>query len=299
MSFCSLMQHFMPVGSDAMASRVLLISYPPSIIIDEDMLHNAMILFGEIERINPISDRNCALVEFRSVEEARCAKEGLQGKLFNDPRIRIEYYNVGFPGVRGPPGDPMQPFQMDMLGMHPAVLMGNNAGHPSSIGMHGPDVYARSSLGPGMHGVDSVDLPSIHKLQNPSPQNLMRGPAWRGSSPNSRMVSSPSDGVNASKRSASGGWDVYDTTQLKRDSKRQRFDGTFPPENQSGLDEHFRQRSINGDGASSSLTRATTVGSRPRQSEKDCIWRGLIAKGGTPVCRARCVPIGDGLDAEM
>ncbi|XP_051116751.1 flowering time control protein FPA [Andrographis paniculata] len=287
--------HLMLAGSDALPSRVLLISYPPSIAVDEDMLHNAMILFGEIEGIKTVIERNCALVEFRSVEEARCAKEGLQGKLFNDPRIRIDYYNVEFPAVRGQVGDPLQPLQMDFIGLHRAVLIGNNPGHASSIGIHGPDAYTRPSLAHALHGLDVVDLSAVHKLQNPSPRNLMGGPTWR-SSPTSRLVSSPSETLNAPKRSASGAWDVYDA--LKNESKKPRFDASFPTENQSGLDERYGQRSINSEAPSSSITRATTVG-RKRHADNDCIWRGLIAKGGTPVCQARCVPIEDGLDAEI
>ncbi|KAK6146311.1 hypothetical protein DH2020_020180 [Rehmannia glutinosa] len=68
---------FLPIGSqygDAPLSNVLWIRHPPSVIIEEDMLHNAMILFGEIERIKTFSDRNYAFVEFRSVEEARQPK---------------------------------------------------------------------------------------------------------------------------------------------------------------------------------------------------------------------------------
>ena len=35
------------------------------------------------------------------------------------------------------------------------------------------------------------------------------------------------------------------------------------------------------------------------QPDIDHIWRGVIAKGGTPVCRARCVPIGKGIGTEL
>ncbi|XP_055831470.1 flowering time control protein FPA-like [Solanum dulcamara] len=55
------------------------------------MIHNAMILLGEINRIRTFYDKNISLVEFRSMEEAQRAKEGLQGKLYNDPRITIDY----------------------------------------------------------------------------------------------------------------------------------------------------------------------------------------------------------------
>ncbi|XP_027773716.1 flowering time control protein FPA-like [Solanum pennellii] len=78
--------------SHDLPSKVLCISYPPTVHADNNMIHNAMILLGEINRIKTFNDKNFSLVEFRSVEEAQRAREGLQGKLFNDPRITIEYY---------------------------------------------------------------------------------------------------------------------------------------------------------------------------------------------------------------
>lgn len=75
------------------ATKILSIGYPPCVQIHEQRLHNALILFGEIERIKCFPSRHYALVEFRSVEEARFAKDGLQGRLFNDPRIQILYSN--------------------------------------------------------------------------------------------------------------------------------------------------------------------------------------------------------------
>ncbi|KAH9301985.1 hypothetical protein KI387_013568 [Taxus chinensis] len=77
-------------------SKILWIGFPPSIKIDEQRLHNALILFGEIERIKSFPSRYYAFVEFRSVDEARHAKDGLQGRLFNDPRIQILYSNSEF-----------------------------------------------------------------------------------------------------------------------------------------------------------------------------------------------------------
>ncbi|XP_055830933.1 flowering time control protein FPA-like [Solanum dulcamara] len=76
---------------DELPSKVLCISYPPLVHLDNDMIHNAMILLGEINRIRTFYDKNISLVEFRSMEEAQRAKEGLQGKLYNDPRITIDY----------------------------------------------------------------------------------------------------------------------------------------------------------------------------------------------------------------
>lgn len=307
--WCLLQQFVSSQYGDAPRSKVLWIRYPPSVIIEEDMLHNAMILFGEIERIKTFSEKNYAFVEFRSVEEARRAKEGLQGKLFNDPRILIEYFNSEFPGGRGQAGEySLQPVQMDILGLNHPVLLGSNPGHPPSIGIRGPDLYLRPPLGPHstfeptVHGPEFIDLAAVHKLQNPSPKTLLGGPSWKRLSPTPGVVSSPSAGVNVSNRSASGAWDVFDANQLQRESKRSRFEAALPPErteNQGGLDEQYGLNLLRSGGASGSLTRGTTGGLGQRHVESDCIWRGLIAKGGTPVCRARCVPVGEGLAADM
>ncbi|PIN04186.1 RNA-binding protein ELAV/HU (RRM superfamily) [Handroanthus impetiginosus] len=302
---------FLPMGlqhGDAPLSNVLLISYPPSVIIEEDMLHNAMILFGEIERIKTFSDRNYAFVEFRSVEEARRAKEGLEGKLFNDPRILIEYSNTEFPGMGGQAGEyPFQPVQMDILGLGRPALLGSNPGPPPSLGISGPDVHIRPPLGPQstfeptLHGPELIDLAAVRKLQNAGPQHLMGGSTWRRSSPTPAMGSLPSASLNVPNRSASGAWDVFDANQLQRESKRSRIDSALPShrENLAGLGEQHGLHSLSRAGAPISLTRGTTGGLGQRHIESDCIWRGLIAKGGTPVCRARCVPIGEGLGVDI
>ncbi|GER27884.1 RNA binding [Striga asiatica] len=279
---------FVPMGSqygDAIASKVLWIRYPPSVILEDDMLHNAMILFGEIERIKTYSDKNYAFVEFRSVDEARRAKEGLQGKLFNDPRILIDYFSDEFPGM-----SPFQPVQMDLLGHNHPILLGNNPGRPSPRGIHGPDLYTRPPV--GSHGPEHVDLSSVSKLQNHSSQTLMGGPAWRRFSPTRGLLSSPSASFIPNR---SAPWDVSDATQLQRESKRSRLDASLPPERTK----HFSPQSLRSGGASGVLTRSAIGGHGPRLTESDYIWRGLIAKGGTPVCRARCVPVGDGLGADI
>lgn len=42
------------------------------------------------------------------------------------------------------------------------------------------------------------------------------------------------------------------------------------------------------------MTRGTGQGNRDHE-----IWRGVIAKGGTSVCNARCVAVGKGIESEM
>lgn len=79
-------------------SNVLWIGYPPSVCVEEQMLHNAM-MFGEVEIIRSFPSHDYSRVEFRSVDGAWRGKEGLQCRLLNDPRILFMYStsNVGCP----------------------------------------------------------------------------------------------------------------------------------------------------------------------------------------------------------
>lgn len=301
-------QNFLSVGpqnGNSLPTNILRISYPPSAIVEEDMIHNAMILFGEIERINTFADRNDAFVEFRSIEEARRAKEGLQGKLFNDPRISIEYFSSErgpendciphYPGVEGQFREfPLQPVRMGIPGLNHPVIPIKNPGHQPLrpfLGPHGP-------FDPALSGPEFSDSAPVHKLQNLA-QTLMGVPNWRRSSPTSGIVSSPPAGLNLPNRSASAAWEDFDGSQ-QRESKRPRSDAALPfarVENLGAFDEQYGLISLSSGGASGSLSRVNGVGQR--RAESDCIWRGVIAKGGTLVCHARCVSIGEGLGADI
>ncbi|GAA0163573.1 RNA metabolism protein [Lithospermum erythrorhizon] len=297
---------FPPPGGrrgDGQPSNILWISYPPTVHIEEDMLHNTMILFGEIEKIKIFPDRNYSFVEFRSVDEARLAKEGLQGKLFNDPRIMIDYSSSDFgpgkeagyyPGIQGPRPDvyfgehPFGSRQMEMLGPNHQGLQNNVPPHIHGRGARGRDMVMRP-LGPhgGVdHGIPASDLCELTTFRN-LPENSPQG--LHGSS--DRRNSSPA-GSRTPSKSGSSGWDAYDSSQVQGESKRSRMG--------AGMDEQYGI--LGNGGASGSLAnprgknhfspveaRGVTGGNRQRFSD-DHIWRGFIAKGGTPVCQARCVP---------
>ncbi|KAL8136667.1 hypothetical protein V2J09_002668 [Rumex salicifolius] len=70
-------------------SKVLWISYPTHLRVDETTLRKAFSPFGEIEKISVFQGRNYAFVRFRSVMSACRAKETLHGKLFGTPRVHI------------------------------------------------------------------------------------------------------------------------------------------------------------------------------------------------------------------
>ncbi|KAJ6802774.1 flowering time control protein FPA [Iris pallida] len=223
-------------GKEEPMSNTLWVGYPASVRMDTQMLHNAMILFGEIEKIKSFPERNYCFVEFRSVDEARRAKEGLQGRLFGDPRIQIMFscsdYGAGKDGM--PPLLPGFPW--------PEMLFGNAGLLPPPFGLPGP----------GMR---------LYLPQGFDPD--FGEPTW--------TRPSPGPGLMPTVRPT---WDDgFDT----REPKRSRIYGISPID-----DEPFHGHNVSGRGLVSPELRH--------------IWRGVIAKGGSHVCHARCVPIGKGID---
>ncbi|KAF7133007.1 hypothetical protein RHSIM_Rhsim09G0022500 [Rhododendron simsii] len=261
---------------DGQPSNVLWIGYPPSVRIDEQMLHNAMILFGEIETIKSFPSQNYACVEFRRVDEARRAKEGLQGRLFNDPRILIIYLSsdvgrskgyAGFPpGTLWPRTDvpftelPYQTSHMDMSKYDLPMIPNTLSGH-----------------------VPFSDM--LRKLSDANPDCLLGGQNWRRPSPAPAMLPSPSLLVKRPIRPVSRAWDVIDVSQLQREPKRSRIETALPVFGSPFPSKALEDRPLGLD--------------RFGDQDHDYIWRGVIAKGGTSVCRARCVPIGEGIKSEI
>lgn len=329
----------LPMGqTNGQPSKVLCIGYPPSVHVDEDMLHNAMILFGEINGIKTFYDRNFSLVEFRSVEEAQRAKEGLQGKLFNDPRITIEYSSSGPaagrdfleypPSIIGPTTDsyphenPFQTAQMGMFGHTRPMLASNVPARLPPYGIHGPDIPVKplgmqGRFDPVISGPEFTDLPVASKLRDTSPHNVMGGPNWKPASPTPAVLASPSGEQKPARRSAIPGWNVFDSTQLQREAKRSRIDGaydsSYPHKRTSdrgpALDEPYGLGPFGSNIPSGPVTISPAnnsvssldarISPGQRHSGHDYIWRGTIAKGGTPVCHARCVPIGEIIESEI
>ncbi|TKY48317.1 Flowering time control protein FPA [Spatholobus suberectus] len=327
-------QHLQPsMGRNSQPSNILWIGFPPSFQIDEQMLHNAMILFGEIERIKSFPSRHYSFVEFRSIDEARRAKEGLQGRLFNDPRITIMYssselapgkdYPGFYPGSKGPVPDglvnehPFRSLQMDVFGHNRPMVPNNFPGQLPPGGITGPNVpmqpFGPQGLEPLISGPDFNEMGTVHKFQDGSSKSQM-GPSWkRPSSPAPGMLPSPMPGIRPPTKSASGAWDVLDINQFQRDSKRSRIDdgdAPFPLRNIDdrglGLEQPFAIDPVIDGGGSGPKSHRGPVGTRITsgvlgvvQPDIDHIWRGIIAKGGTPVCRARCVPIRKGIGNEI
>ncbi|KAK6914534.1 RNA recognition motif domain [Dillenia turbinata] len=315
-------------------SKVLWVGYPPSVQIDEQMLHNAMILFGEIERIKSFPSRHYSFVEFRSVDEARRAKEGLQGRLFNDPRISIMFSSSElapgrdltpfYPGIKGPQPEifsqerPYGAPPMEMFN-HGRPIVSSNFNGPPPDGILGRNMMMRpfGPREPLLPAPEFNDIPAVHGFRDGSPKNSLVG-NWRRPSPAPGVLPTPPTAVRSSTRPT--GWDVYDVEQFPRELKRQRVDGRlpiddvpFPSRNVDdygmGSDQGYGGSHLESGGhltnaqgknvrvpADTRVASGAPILSRP---DEDFIWRGVIAKGGTPVCHARCVPIGKGIDSEI
>nr|XP_010927888.1 flowering time control protein FPA isoform X1 [Elaeis guineensis] len=304
----------MPHGGrrDGHPSDVLWIGYPPSIQIDEQKLHNAMILFGEIERIKCFPSRNYSFVEFRSIDEARRAKEGLQGHLFNDPRIQIQFASTDlapgkdntppFPGFRAPRPEmlfsegPIGPLELYAPGRaiapnsFPGSLFPNRMPGPGILMRpFGPQGFDPCHGSPEFHDSGGTTMRSNWGQRSPLAQGILLSP------PSLRPPFQPMPGL----------WDEFDI----REVKRSRMDGS------STDGAFFHVRRVDGEGigdpsgfsqpdrGASSQNCASPVvhgyGELHPSHRSDHCWRGILAKGGTPVCHARCVPIGKGIDSHF
>ncbi|CAA6663877.1 unnamed protein product [Spirodela intermedia] len=290
-----------PLGGpyESPLSKVLLIRYPPSVRIDEQMLHNAMILFGEIEHVKSFPSRSSSFVEFRSVDEARRAKEGLQGRLFNDPRIQILYSNSEFAQPKddflfgsgqGGGGGPRQ----DMIyGDHPfgRTKYFHRGGYPNNF----PGSLPPNNM-PGMGrpfpprgffdgGSEFLDDSAYHFREGVNFSRL-----------------SPVPGRQSPTISLPGMWDGFDA----RDAKRSRIDGS-PFDEASLRGRRMDSQILRNPYALNGPDRVAAGPSSPMGAKRsaagfpirDHCWRGIIAKGGTHVCHARCVPVGKGVDSPL
>ncbi|XP_019053496.1 PREDICTED: flowering time control protein FPA isoform X2 [Nelumbo nucifera] len=299
-----------PLGGrrEGQPSNILWIGYPPSVQVDEQMLHNAMILFGEIERIKSFPSRHYSFVEFRSVDEARRAKEGLQGRLFNDPRIQIMFSSSELA-----PGD--------MFGQNRPMASNNFPGPLPPTGMPGANMMMRpfgpqGGFDPLHSGPDFNDLSgSLHNFPDGTANNSM-GPNWRRLSPPASGMLPSAPGMWPPIRPPPGTWDGFDANPFQREAKRSRIDGPSSIDDAPFSVRKMDRHGIGGDqpygfgpqlDRGAALVNHSPVGARvpfggpPSQGfpEKDFCWRGIIAKGGTPVCHARCIPVGKGIDSQL
>jgi RNA recognition motif-containing protein len=352
---------------DGGPSEILWVGFPLPSKVDEDGLRRAFMPYGEVERVKTFPGRTYAFVQFQKVEEATRAKNALDGKLFDDPRVHIRYSKSEIGPIDSPRDGPPPSSQRlgDRQGFSSEVIGGPRGMPPAGGDRFGspgrPSTNPNSRLGGGLR-------PEYR------PNALLAGLADRGSSrePDGgppgmgrRNLNHLDDmeysrGIRPDSRSSyDDTWDLPDADIVPRDSKRLRVypgGGADSP----GFDPWYEQRQQQGSDSAAYGTSgpnnyeplrvpATTdyslgLGGRPRAGlpgtdnnslpigtrsagsghapasnssvtsmtspySKHAVedvkgpegwqWHGTIAKGGTPVCRARCLPVGKGIDATV
>lgn len=213
---------------------------------------------------------------------------------------------------------PFRPPFMDMFPSNHAMLPNSFHGPPAPNGMHGPGLprpYGpRGSLDPLLPTPDFHD-PNV--LSSMSDRTANAAVNQRKLSPSAAgLLPSPALPGRASYKTS--GWDVLDPNQLPRESKRSRIDGptSFHDPLTVGKgddyiasgDQHYSSgpQFIGGplaraqiDSGLSPPDTGIPKGNVMGHASEDYIWRGVIAKGGNPVCHARCIPMGNGLEFEL
>lgn len=348
---------------------MLWVGFPLLSKVDEEGLRRAFVPYGEVERVKTFPGRTYAFVQFKNVEEATRAKDALEGKLFNDPRVHIRFSNseigpvdnprtdgtlVSPSGGREAPGfaekslvriaaterytatnPPMRP-----TGLRPEYYPGGLA---RGAALARAAAVAGSGLGTG-RGVGR-GLASDTRMSLDERDYQTGGQGGRSARPGSRA---PYD----------DGWDLPDEEIISREPKRMRvlhgggpesaYNSNYDSGRRYAEPDSFGPGSDSGNGYGGNQSRSTVAGDdynqgsgvpRPRigplhfdpprpapagQAQLHAVtpsgpvkretfapevgvtginegwrWHGTIAKGGTPVCRARCLPVGKGIDVTV
>ncbi|KAK9287660.1 hypothetical protein L1049_016097 [Liquidambar formosana] len=220
------------------------------------------------------------------------------------------------------------PTQMDIFSHDHPMVPNNFPGSLPSSGILGPKMLMRpfgpqGSFEPLLSAPEFNDLAVLHNMQDTNPNNLM-GPNWRRPSPSAPgMLPSPAPGIRPPIRPMTGAWDVFDANQFQRETKRSRIDGPLPVDDAAlpfrkidgrvlGMDQSYGlgpQIDIGGPSLPANVqgknrlspvdARAAVGGPSQGHSDNDYIWCGIVAKGGTPVCHACCVPVEKGIGSQL
>lgn len=353
---------------DGGPSEVLWVGFPLPSKVDEDALRRAFMPFGEVDRVKTFPGRTYAFVQFQTVEDATRAKNALDGKLFDDPRVHIRYSKSEIGPIDSPREVPLsssqrvgerQSYPTDILGgpRVPAV-QSDRFGSPGR-----PTPSPTTRLGGGLRPEYRPNaLMAGLGLERGSARNSDHGPGLgRVSGRSTRLedIEYPRGSRPDSRSTFDDGWDLPDADIVPRDSKRLRVYAGGETDT-PGFDPRYEQRQHRGsEGGTYTPTAALNsyetgrapatpdynqglggrprgglpiadgshalpVGSRPLigghasapgsvpaasvygkhdieavKGPEGWQWHGTIAKGGTPVCRARCLPVGKGIDATV
>ncbi|KAM0879513.1 hypothetical protein ACQ4PT_034188 [Festuca glaucescens] len=254
---------------EADPSNVLWVGFPNTHKLNEEALRRAMAAHGVVTNIKVFPERQYAFVEFATIEGAFKAKNLLDGRLFNDNRIHVVFSNSG-----------LAPSKLDNL-TPPAGFPGSD--------MYSDSPYAAPDyFGPGRATSQGYD-----------PRHGRSGYLDYGAVPvPGGILPAPEHGSSFSTgRSAQNAFDPRDAKRTRMDAGADRYYV------RAGSEALHPVRFAHQDGvalAEESLSPVIRIqGTVHKTSSFGHFWRGSIAKGGSPVCRARCLPIKKGIEIPL
>ncbi|XP_010532945.1 PREDICTED: flowering time control protein FPA [Tarenaya hassleriana] len=313
-------------------SEVLWIGFPAMLRVDEAILRKAFSPFGEIEKITIFPGRSYAFVQFRSLAAACKAKETLQGKLFGNPRVHI-CFAKSEPSSSNTGRAALSPRSVDRLGSSEVYLQGKNYAADMDRGDHEDYMFNRKGTSRKDGNFAYETLRSTHRVPqdmyecHDSPRERdfafhdghQRLPSRR-SSVNEEPWGLPEDDYiyHESKRLKIGSvlpekeLPDYLLSGIERE-RRAVFRLTSDLSPPDAFERNFDDGKLRYRRMSEQPHEDFRTGFRPlpstvsperkrytsepdRPSLKDWKWEGTIAKGGNPICRARCFPVGKVMD---
>ncbi|KAM3258945.1 hypothetical protein ACQJBY_050610 [Aegilops geniculata] len=243
-------------------TNVLWVGLPNTHKVNEEALRRAMAAHGVVTNIKVFPERQYAFVEFATIEGASNAKNLLDGRLFNDTRIHVLFSSSG-----------LAPSKLDSLTPP--------AGFPRSE-MYNDSPYAAPDYfgaGRNSHGTS----------QGYDPRRGRSRYLDYGAMPITGGIL-PAPEAGSSLLTGHSGHNALDP----REAKRVRLDAGMDPYHVRAGSEGLQPVA---DESFSSVIRIQ--GTVHQTSSLGHFWRGSIAKGGSPVCRARCLPIRRGIEIPL
>ncbi|XP_078443618.1 RNA recognition motif (RRM)-containing protein [Wolffia australiana] len=268
-------------------SEFLRIGFPIHLIIDRNDLERAFSPFGELDNVICYPTRGYAIVRYRSIVAACLAKDAMQGRLFNNPRIIIsfakidsgprDFENFPFPAPRFFPELENFPGERDAFP--------RSFDHPRFQNLPPPedrvDRRFSPSVDPGLHhqppwAADDRPFSSAKKLKTDS-------------FPDRELPEYPFSSFDKERAPRLPERDLYSRSLVSE------FGGKTAPDFPENDDLWRKPEGFPPSRPNPEKWRRSTPENQPIPV-KEWKWEGTIAKGGTPICRARCFPVGKALD---
>ncbi|BBG99859.1 RNA recognition motif-containing protein [Prunus dulcis] len=261
---------------NAEPSAVLWIGFPALLKVDELILKKAFSPFGEIEKITAFPGRSYAFVRFRSVMSACRAKDALQGKLFGNPRVHICF-------AKSETGSSNSGRNLMNVPPSPHFKGNDRSGSPEN--------FREESKFGSLTGNPSIRSPQYFPdldAGDSDPYSLnKKGNLWTGEN---NTFDQRRFGEMGSELGLSEDIDfLRQVNRMKNHGTCRRY--SFPSWGQE-----IEDRVNSGSQLANPVDRRRFTPEPDQSSFNVWKWEGTIAKGGTPVCRARCFPVGKVLD---